>query len=155
MKILTRKKRLAEAAEELYDRLYAEAEAILKQYNPCRVHKCSAGVVCTEWVCLNKDRGAIRHATDAKPNTLCCTGCQFHDKAKGCQAEKPLPCKLWLCNYAKRLFPEAEDRLDVLRERADVFFKFRGDKKMCLGEALKLYYRWELLYALKQEGIDF
>ena len=151
-----RKKRLEVAAEILYDRLYAEAEAILKQYNPCRVHKCSAGgVVCTEWVCLNKEREAIRHDTDAKPNTLCCTGCQFHDKAKGCQAEKPLPSKLWLCGYAKKLFPEANDKLTVLRERADIFFRFRGDKKMCLGEALKLYYHWKLTAALKQEGIDF
>jgi hypothetical protein len=62
---------------------------------------------------------------------------------------------LWLCGYAKKLFPEAEDELDVLRERADIFFVFRGDKKRCLGEALKLYYRWQLMDALKREGIDF
>lgn len=154
VKILTRKRRLAEAAEKLYDHLYAEAEAILKEHNPCRVHTCSAGVVCTEWVCLRKEREAIRSYTDARANTLCCTRCQFHDKAKGCQAEKPLPCKLWLCEYAKKLFPEAEKKLKALRYRADIFFVFRGDKKMCLGEALNVWNKLALIEVLKYEKID-
>ena len=148
------KKRIREALEKLYDRLYSEAEAVLNQYNPCQVGRCSAGIVCTEWREFQKPEAIKSSDNNAQPNTLCCIRCRYHSPTKGCQADRPLTCKLWLCSAAKICFPVAEKKLAELRDRAKIFYYYRGNRKMSIDEAFTLADEESLIGILKQEKID-
>lgn len=79
-----------------YDELCAQADAILKKFNPCKIKRgrCSSG---------------RRHP--------CCDDCEFLSK-KGC-TEKSLACKLWLCPDARESFPECAALLDELEDVAE------------------------------------
>jgi len=80
----------------VYDKLWHEADAILKKFNPCKIKRgrCSSG---------------RRHP--------CCDDCEFLSK-KGC-TEKSLACKLWLCPDAREAYPECAALLDELEEEAE------------------------------------
>ena len=104
---------------------------MIKEFNPCEVSVNNG--VCR---CL----AAYKNSDYAKPNELCCDDCQFHTN-KGCVAEKPLTCKLWLCPIAEQKYPEVHKKLRQLWKIADCFgfWAFRGDKKMSLDNAVKIY----------------
>lgn len=78
-------------ASEYYDKLYEEADSIIKKYNPCNFKqgRCNGG------------RG--------RPNG-CCGGCMHLDKNTGCTINC-LGCKLHLCADAASSIPK-----DVLLE---------------------------------------
>ena len=114
--------RIRKRLEKKFDELYAKAEEILSKYKPCKITVIKGKVHCVG--CSGRN----------PPNELCCGGCQFHT-VKGCIADKPLTCKLWLCNTARNDFPECDDELDVLRDKAAMFWVYRGYKQSSLKHA--------------------
>lgn len=90
----------------LYDRLYKDADLILKKHNPCNIvnGRCAEGLPC-------------------------CHRCEFLTK-KGCRVEA-LACKLHLCEDAKKKFPQCVKELGALRRQAKRwgFLRERGSKE--------------------------
>ncbi len=126
--------------EKLYDGFFAEAVAVIEQYNPCKVRKCRCGVVCTEWR-ARQYPGVYHFIDDNKPNDLCCGGCKHHDRDRGCHAEKPLACKLWLCYSAEERYPGARKKLEDIQERAENVLGpllFRGDRKDSIDHIIEM-----------------
>lgn len=113
--------------EQKFDFLYDCAVKVLSKYNPCKITFENTSVHCI----------GCGHDGN-KPNTLCCKGCRFHTN-KGCIAEKPLSCKLWLCETAKDKFPECRKELNEIRIPFSKLnlWSFRGDKKASLKSHLK------------------
>lgn len=81
--------------KQLYSEYYAEADAILKKYNPCQIS--ADGKSCT----------------GGEP---CCDGCS-HLKATGCTV-MALGCKVWLCVTASTRYPECYNELKILAVKA-------------------------------------
>jgi hypothetical protein len=106
----------------IYNKLYAQTDALFKQHNPCGIHKTKAG----------------KMACNSGP--FCCQGCA-HRSSKGCTADKPLTCKGWRCPSAHRVpLPDADERrLRALRGRAKRlgFFKYRGTKRQSVSQAFR------------------
>lgn len=78
----------------LYDKLYEEAGLILVKHNPCKIEKGR---------CFGGDP--------------CCDDCGYLSKKKGCTA-KSLVCKLFLCNEARKKFPQCAAALNALEKKA-------------------------------------
>jgi len=78
----------------LYDKLYGEADLVLRNYNPCNI----------------KNGRCLR-------GHPCCDGCEYLSAGKGCTV-KSLVCKLFLCDEAMMRFPECIKSLDVLEKIA-------------------------------------
>jgi hypothetical protein len=100
--------------EKLYDDLFKEASNFLKKYNPCKIQN---------GYCLRNHKYGERN--------FCCGGCP-HLTLNGCKAEKPLMCKLWLCDYAlKELSPEVRKEFFVLSNKIskEGFYKYRTTKE--------------------------
>lgn len=105
--------------EEKFDFLYDCTEKVLSKYNPCKISFLKSGVNCIDC-----------KAGFSNPNDLCCTGCRFHTD-KGCVANKPLTCKLYLCRTATKKFPNCVKELNDIYACASFLrlLSFRGDKK--------------------------
>ena len=130
---------LRKRVEVLYDRFYSRALAVIKKDNPCQVKREGVNVVCAECIDRRKPE-SIHFIDDAKPNTLCCIRCEHHNPKKGCQADRPLACKLWLCQTAKKLYPEAAAELDKISTEAHEVFGtlcFRGDRKQTVDHIIR------------------
>jgi hypothetical protein len=124
-----------------YDELYARAEAVLKEFNPCEVCKTKRGVECFDTVRNTKLRGAFGIN---RPNLLCCNGCEFHNRKVGCTAEKPLMCKVWVCSTLRTAKPEVAKKLDIIGREARPYgfiSVMRADKPMALEYAIRLLFR--------------
>lgn len=106
--------------KQLYSNYYAEADAILKKYNPCQISV--DGKSCT----------------GGEP---CCSGCG-HLASTGCTV-MALGCKVWLCNTAIIKYPECYEELKALARRAvkdGVPIGFRTSKKESFEpEAILIY----------------
>lgn len=113
--------------ETTFDKLFEEAEQVIKQYNPCEV-KVENGV-CN---CLGSRNGN----TCSNTNTLCCGGCKYHTK-QGCKAHKPLTCKAWICFTAQAKYPEAAKKLRQINNSIVKygFWVYRGNKKDSLSQS--------------------
>ena len=96
-----------ERLEKVYNKLYGHAERVLKQHCPCGVSKEGGCVSCV---------GSRAGITPS--NELCCTGCEHHSTKAGCQAEKPMACKTWLCPPASETSPEASAKLGKIARQA-------------------------------------
>jgi hypothetical protein len=111
--------------ETEYDALYEKVNALISETNPCEVTIAGKTAYCM--ACSHRVCGDV-----IKPNELCCDGCKHHDISKGCQADKPLACKLWLCSHSKKKHAKIADRLykfeQEARELFGCFFFSRGDK---------------------------
>ena len=116
--------------EEKFDFLYEMAQEILAHYQPCKIKFLKNGANC-----IDCSKSLYR----SKPNVLCCDGCQYHTLSKGCMAEKPLTCKLWLCRTAAEKFPTCANKLDEIYEKADELdlLSFRGDRTDSLKNGYK------------------
>jgi hypothetical protein len=112
--------------KKLYDIIFDRANDLIKQINPCNIQKEGGNIICNE----------CRFSSGRK-DLLCCSGCRFHSVEKGCTANKPLGCKLWLCHTAKRINPELEIELSKLRTIANkLWINFgRKDKE----ESIKIH----------------
>jgi hypothetical protein len=121
--------------EAKFEELYAKAEKILAKYQPCAISVVKGKVYCVD--CFANRPKNIFCEPPAKPNVLCCGGCSYHSD-KGCTAEKPLTCKLWLCLTAICKFPKCHKALRKLRIEANDwgFYCFRGNKQ----DSLKVAY---------------
>jgi hypothetical protein len=128
----TRKRLKRRQIERKFEELYAKAEEVLKRYNPCAIIVVKGKVHCID--CGKKAKSIF--FKPAVQNLLCCGGCKFHND-KGCTAEKPLTCKLWLCNTAMEQFPKCYRELRELRIEANdwILYAPRGDKQACLKSA--------------------
>ncbi len=116
--------------EAIFEKLYARAESVLRQFNPCE-HKVDKAV----HSCIGKaDQGNIPQC--------CCLGCPSWDK--GCKAEKPLTCKAWLCGAAKTKHPDASNKLSEIYGHIVFygFWAFRGDKTKSMANAQKTLNRF-------------
>ncbi len=72
----------AVATAQLYDALFEQASALLRDHNPCQIHTNDAG----ETLCAGHS-----------PSGWCCEGCE-HLTPAGCGVDvKPLACRVWLC----------------------------------------------------------
>lgn len=125
------------ALEKQFDSLYAQAERILKKYNPCQ-HKMENG----KHSCLGKKHRvweARSYNRDRVVISCCCLGCKFWVKDKGCTANKPLSCKVWLCGIAEKLNPVVAKKLNALSQKVICagFYVFRGDKNDSINGALR------------------
>ena len=109
--------------EKLYDELFAEADAFVKEVNPCKV---------VNGECLRKYK--------FNQQNFCCRGCR-HLRKTGCTANKPLSCRIWLCNYAwYNLTPEQQTRQKEIQnkiEKADLWL-VRATKE----DMIKFYQRY-------------
>ncbi len=115
MNLIYKKKR--DFLEKVYDSLYSEAEAVLSKFNPCE-HKIKAGC----HTCLGKlDHSARRGSFgDNTSKAACCIGCKYWDN--GCKADKPLFCKVWLCETSENKHPLVSAMLRNVREKARGFY---------------------------------
>jgi hypothetical protein len=99
--------------EQLYDKLYNEAEELIKLYNPCQI-----------------ENGICLRARKDKCKSFCCHGCK-HLTEKGCSANKPLPCKIWFCYIAFDNLPDkARFKIQMLKNKIvrNYFDSFRYSK---------------------------
>ena len=133
---VNRRQKLREFLENKFEELYQKAEVVLRKHNPCAITRHKGKVYCVG--CPAKQPEWI-YSGGVYPNALCCGGCKFHTD-KGCTAEKPLTCKLWLCATAAKFFPECDKKLKEISNEA---FKWnlcvsREDKTMSLQHA----YQW-------------
>lgn len=101
-----------EEASKLYDELYEEADALFKEYNPCRIE----GNTCLYG----------RTTDDPVGKSFCCNGCD-HLCERGCTV-KALSCKLWLCGMVANWAPkEFLDKLQKIRDKRPI--KFTGIRR--------------------------
>jgi hypothetical protein len=84
-----------ERLSTLYDELYAKANTVLAEYNPCAI----------------KNGQCFR----GEP---CCEDCNYLSRKKGCTVQS-LACKLFLCQAAINKFPECYAELKAIREIAE------------------------------------
>lgn len=132
-----KQRNLKQFIEQKFDELFDLADNILKKYNPCGIKKVNGNVSC---------HGCGNHHIlknifiERTTNTLCCSGCRFHDTICGCTAEKPLMCKLWLCNTVTLNFPDVDTELENLRNQASKmgFCGYRLDKKELLKKSFNI-----------------
>lgn len=132
---------IKELLEKIYDSLYAEAEQILKEFNPCG-HK----IVDKEHTCWGKqdfsaaaiDPGGYNDNTSP---ACCCIGCKFWIKDKGCTAESPLACKSWLCGTAALKNPQIKTKLSEIENKTQQFYLYvvRADKATSINNALRFW----------------
>jgi len=132
-----RRQKLREFLESKFEELYQRAEVVLRKHNPCAITRHKGKVYCAG--CPAKQPEWI-YSGGVYPNALCCGGCKFHTD-KGCVAEKPLTCKLWLCATATRLFPQCEAELQKINNEASGWnlCVLRGDKTMSLQHAYRFW----------------
>lgn len=116
--------------ERIYDSLYAEAEAVLKEFNFCD-HR---NVGEESYSCLSireypSESCKISFGSGKAIRTGCCGGCKYLTE-KGCSAEKPLGCKTWLCGVAKLKNPETSKKLSEIQTKSCQMnlYTVRGDK---------------------------
>lgn len=127
-----RKRVTRERLERIFDYLWAQADAIIKAHSPCEVKIGKHGVSCLDC--------RVRHRP-TEINILCCGGCKFHTKDKGCIADKPLTCRTWLCYSAQEAHPEAHRRLQDIASRMHRlgFYVGRGDKEDSIANAMAYF----------------
>lgn len=117
-------KKTRKQVEREYDKLYDKVAKLISKTNPCEVTIKNKTATCM--ACFKRCGGEI-----IQPNELCCDGCAHHNIKKGCQAEKPLMCKLWLCRHSQEKYPEVTKKLSNFRREAYKLFGvlcIRGDK---------------------------
>lgn len=97
----------------LYDRIYDIADRLFKKYNPCNIYTKDGKLYCINH---NDNRNATLY--------LCCGGCigdwdgkRNYWSENGCTT-KCLPCKLYLCGYAKGKNRRLCDQLFRLKQFA-------------------------------------
>lgn len=90
--------------EDTYDKIYKEADSLLKQYNPCQIK---------DGYCANKYN--LEHGLKDIQFELCCGGCKYHS-ITGCTT-KALACKVGLCSQMRQKYPELTKKLDALYTR--------------------------------------
>lgn len=112
-------------ARHSFDDLYSLADKFIQKWNPCQIEIKNGVATCIS----SRTRPSF-----TKPRVLCCTGCEYHSATKGCTAEKPLTCKLWLCDEVK-LPKEAWRKYDNLLDlfRKTNFRVHRGDKETSIA----------------------
>lgn len=118
-----------------YDRLYAEAEAVLNEFKPCE-HTFDLG----NHHCIGQGEGVQTPYDYGSSSNIgpqcCCNGCKSWTD-KGCVADKPLGCKTWLCGIARIAHPEACAKLDTIARQAmklNIYF-YRAGKDASLRAA--------------------
>jgi hypothetical protein len=100
-----------EKLSALYDELCAEADLILKKYNPC----------------------AIKNST-CLIGTPCCEDCEYLSNKSGCTVNS-LACKLFLCQAAINKFPECVVAFSAIKRIAgeNRLLGFRSSKEDVLS----------------------
>lgn len=105
--------------EQEYDLLYDDVVNFLKEVNPCKIEN---------GFCLRGKMGGGNFCCGGKD--LECDPVCKHCSPSGCTAEKPLPCKLWLCREVEKSLTNNQWKiLTMLRARAgalgsgDYFFR--------------------------------
>jgi len=121
--------------EKLYDLIYTKADKLLKEYNPCNIHKNNQGLL----VCNNKQM--------CKDNEkLCCFQCKYQS-INGCTI-KCLGCKEALCNIPSTTFHQKfQFDGDCSSINADKTFKIKMWKLVRITMKYKLFF----LHASKEE----
>lgn len=115
--------------ESIYDALYEKADKLIKKYNPCQVQITNSGKKsCVSCIASRNKEREGNWTIKGQENQLCCSGCKFLGP-NGCQAEKTLTCKLWLCSSKFGVINEKLKKLEKLAEEY-YFLVFRGDKKI-------------------------
>ncbi len=130
---------------KIYDDLFKRADDIVKKYNPCDIQVKDGIATCTMTRANPAfDSTGSFNRVKCQRGDLCCTGCNFHSKI-GCTADKPLMCKLWLCNVAKTQNPKcARELQDIINEingmelHNRIWLKDRGNKEMSMRETKRL-----------------
>jgi hypothetical protein len=132
---------------KLYDLIYAKADKLLKEHNPCKIHKNKKG----KTVCI--------HYTGNQYERLCCDFCcqDYNERIKrpktywsknGCTI-KCLRCKLHLCSS-----------ISIHKKNAELTKKFRKFSSICRRYNIPLYYyttkkqAFIMLKQLKQEKLQ-
>lgn len=73
-----------------YERLWLDADTFMRAADPCKA---------VDGQCLNARVG--------DGENFCCLGCR-HIEANGCVAEKPLTCRVWICQAALNNLTDAQ-----------------------------------------------
>lgn len=125
------KKSLRPRLERIFDKLYAEAERVLRSHRPCKVAVNQHGASCLD----------CRNGHASKVNVMCCGSCKWHTKDRGCVANKPLTCRTWLCYTAQLHDREADRKLERIAARAHRlgFYVGRGDKEQSIQNAMAYF----------------
>jgi hypothetical protein len=77
-------------SESAYDALWNKVDAFMLRVKPCAI----------------KNNTCLNHRLGNNDN-FCCAGCE-HLGIKGCEADKPLTCRVWLCQVATNNLSESE-----------------------------------------------
>jgi len=109
----------------IYDDLYQQAAAVLREINPCKIRRASDGSVS----CFESRKYGVQDGD------LCCGGCK-HLGVKGCRVEA-LACKVWLCHAVKqtKAGQRAMEALEAIAAKAlqqRIPLLYRGTKEECL-----------------------
>ena len=102
--------------EKIYDSLYKEVSDILERFNPCEHKVCSSCHTCLGKLDFSAVKGSYGDNTTKE---ACCVGCKFWKN--GCTADKPLYCKVWLCETAASKYPIVKSKLDIIQNKARKF----------------------------------
>lgn len=116
---MTDKEKFEKLLDEVFELLYAAANKIVVEEKPCE-HEVTA----TGHTCVGKSHA---DGGNNRPQ-CCCAGCRFFDN--GCNAEKPLTCKCWLCPVARKKHPTTTKRLGEINHLVLTFnfWEGRADK---------------------------
>jgi hypothetical protein len=127
-----------ETLSQKFDELWDKANAIISAAKPCGIKSVNGEITC-RGCSFHKDfRQSVYYVAES-PNILCCGGCKYHEPNKGCIAEKPLMCKLWLCHSASK-FLKGDKSLqlaEIKSQASDLgLLCFRGNKEESIQNAL-------------------
>jgi hypothetical protein len=96
---------------DLHDKVYDIADKLIKEHNPCNIHKLDNGKI-----------GCTNHPDGDYNNMLCCSDCRTTTEEgywdNGCTVEC-LGCKLYLCSAARRNNRELSDKLYNLQRTVE------------------------------------
>ena len=129
-----------EVLSRVHDNLYARADAIIKEYNPCGIAKRGKHTTCLRG---DKSRynallnyGEERNLAWVADRSFCCGGCE-HLSENGCTVES-IACKLWLCDSVAQMPKEAALELHKVREMTSRLhlYGIRYTKKQTVRSAM-------------------
>lgn len=113
--------------ERIYDTLYDAADKILNKYNPCEHSFCDKKHTCLGKLIPQLGEGMHGHN---RTEQACCIGCEFW-RSNGCNADKPMYCKVWLCGVA---INRHQDILKKLAKIKSLASRFRFADEACCRE---------------------
>ena len=89
---------------KLYDLIYAKADRLFREYNPCDIHICNNTVIC------NNTKSYLIYGGVNGNQTMCCPDSCKHLSFSGCTI-KNASCKAFKCGFIIHHYPVLSKKL--------------------------------------------